>query len=238
MSSTLFISDLHLDPARPGSTRALGSFLQQHRQCERLYILGDLFEAWVGDDEDSPLADEVRAMLRRFSASGPALYIMPGNRDFFLGQDFCEQVGAQLLEDPTVVDLFGESTLLMHGDSLCTDDRDYQVFRKTARDPLWQSQVLQRSLEERRDLAAELRARSREATSNKAADIMDVTPAAVDKAMREHAVAQLIHGHTHRPAKHQVPCGIRWALGDWTEQGWAIEASRNNIKLYNFYIFQ
>lgn len=236
MSATLFISDLHLDQARPETTRALANFLQRHRNCDRLFILGDLFEAWVGDDEDSPLATEVRQILGAFSAAGPSLYIMPGNRDFFLGREFCEQVGGQLLEDPTVVDLFGKPTLLMHGDSLCTADLDYQAFRSTTRDPLWQSQVLERSLAERRELAMELRTRSREATSNKAADILDVTPSEVDRVMRDHGVGQLIHGHTHRPAKHRGACGTRWVLGDWTERGWAIEASGNNINLYNFII--
>mgnify|MGYP001549628697 CR=1 FL=1 len=234
MSSTLFISDLHLDPARPASTRALANFLQNNGHCERLYILGDLFEAWVGDDENSPLADEVREMLRRFSANGPALYIMPGNRDFFLGQDFCAQVDGYLLDDPTVVDLFGEPTLLMHGDSLCTADHDYQAFRRTARDPEWQARVMASSLEERRALAAELRAKSREATSNKPADIMDVTLSEVDRVMREHGVSRMIHGHTHMPAEHPAACGTRGVLGDWTERGWAIEASRHSVKLYNF----
>ena len=238
MSSTLFISDLHLDPARPGVTRALADFLQQHSDCESLYILGDLFEAWVGDDDDSSLAVQVRGLLRDFSAAGPALYIMRGNRDFLLGEAFCGTVGAQLLDDPTPIDLHGVPTLLMHGDSLCTADSDYQDFRTTVTDPVWQTRVLARSLDQRRGLAAELRAMSGEANSNKAADIMDVTRDEVEKVMRAHGVRQLIHGHTHRPTRHEEVSGVRWVLGDWDTQGWAIEAARNKVNLYNFDINQ
>jgi UDP-2,3-diacylglucosamine hydrolase len=238
LSSTLFISDLHLDPARPGVTRALADFLQQHSDCESLYILGDLFEAWVGDDDDSSLAVQVRGLLRDFSAAGPALYIMRGNRDFLLGEAFCGTVGAQLLDDPTPIDLHGVPTLLMHGDSLCTADSDYQDFRTTVTDPVWQTRVLARSLDQRRGLAAELRAMSGEANSNKAADIMDVTRDEVEKVMRAHGVRQLIHGHTHRPTRHEEVSGVRWVLGDWDTQGWAIEAARNKVNLYNFDIIQ
>jgi UDP-2,3-diacylglucosamine hydrolase len=236
LSSTLFISDLHLDPARPGVTRALADFLQQHSDCESLYILGDLFEAWVGDDDDASLAVQVRGLLRDFSAAGPALYIMRGNRDFLLGEAFCGTVGAQLLDDPTPIDLHGVPTLLMHGDSLCTADSDYQDFRTTVTDPVWQTRVLARSLDQRRGLAAELRAMSGEANSNKAADIMDVTRDEVEKVMRAHGVRQLIHGHTHRPTRHEEVSGVRWVLGDWDTQGWAIEAARNKVNLYNFVI--
>jgi UDP-2,3-diacylglucosamine hydrolase len=238
LSSTLFISDLHLDPARPGVTRALADFLQQHSDCESLYILGDLFEAWVGDDDDASLAVQVRGLLRDFSAAGPALYIMRGNRDFLLGEAFCGTVGAQLLDDPTPIDLHGVPTLLMHGDSLCTADSDYQDFRTTVTDPVWQTRVLARSLDQRRGLAAELRAMSGEANSNKAADIMDVTRDEVEKVMRAHGVRQLIHGHTHRPTRHEEVSGVRWVLGDWDTQGWAIEAARNKVNLYNFDIIQ
>ena len=238
MSSTLFISDLHLDVARPAVTRALASFLARHQHCDRLYILGDLFEAWIGDDDDAPLAAEITALLRDYSAAGPALFIMGGNRDFLLGEAFCETVGAQLLADPTVIDLYGEPTLLMHGDSLCTADTQYQAFRCTARDPLWQKQLLARSLEDRRTLAGDFRAMSKEANSNKAEDIMDVTPSEVDEVMREYGVKQLIHGHTHRPATHTVSAGYRWVLGDWDTLGWAINASSTDINLHSFNIKQ
>jgi UDP-2,3-diacylglucosamine hydrolase len=238
LSTTFFISDLHLDPARPAITAALATFLDDHRGCERLFILGDLFEAWVGDDDDAPLAAEVAALLRRFTAGGASLAIMRGNRDFLLGEAFCRAAGGQLLPDPTVIDLYGEPTLLLHGDSLCTADVQYQAFRKTARDPAWQADLLARPLAERRELAAQLRGMSREANSNKAEDIMDVTPAAVQAAMHEHGVRQMIHGHTHRPARHEEPAGLRWVLGDWDSHGWAIEASPGHNRLYSFLIFQ
>lgn len=238
MPGTYFISDLHLDPARPGTTRALADFLLKHSDCDALYILGDLFEAWIGDDDDAPLVAEVRTLLQQFSGAGSSLFIMQGNRDFLLGENFCRSVGASLLPDPSVIDLCGIPTLLMHGDSLCTEDRDYQQFRVQARAPEWQSELLSKSLEERRALATQLRAMSKEASSNKAADIMDVTPSAVSAAMQAHHVERLIHGHTHRPARHEEPSGERWVLGDWDRTGWAIKADKNHIELFEFNIFQ
>jgi UDP-2,3-diacylglucosamine hydrolase len=238
VSSTLFISDLHLDSARPAVTRALASFLRAHGHCERLYILGDLFEAWLGDDDDAPLAAEVAAMLGEFTAAGPSLWIMQGNRDFLLATAFCERVGARLLADPTIIDLYGEPTLLMHGDSLCTADTDYQAFRVTARNPGWQAELLGRSLDERRMLASQMRGMSAAATGNKAEDIMDVSTDEVARVMTEQGVRQLIHGHTHRPARHEEPGGVRWVLGDWDQQGWVLSANDEDITLYSFDIYQ
>ena len=238
MSSTLFISDLHLDPARPAVTGALGAFLEKHRDCAALYILGDLFESWVGDDEDTELADEVRGLLKRFTDNGPALFIMQGNRDFLLGEAFCRATGARLLPDPSVISLCGIPTLLMHGDSLCTADIDYQAFRRTSRDPAWQRDILRRSLQQRRDLASQLRQMSKAANSNKAEDIMDVTPTEVRDKLREYQVRQLIHGHTHRPARPEHPEGVRWVLGGWDRQGWVLEATSEGIFLNNFHIIQ
>ncbi|MEQ9464291.1 MAG: UDP-2,3-diacylglucosamine diphosphatase [Haliea sp.] len=238
MPATYFISDLHLEATRPAVVRALRRFLLEHQDCDALYILGDLFEVWIGDDDDSSLAREVKEMLKRFSAAGPRLYLMQGNRDFLLGKEFCQQVGGKLLGDPRVVNLYGEPTLLLHGDSLCTRDTEYQAFRKTTRTRAWQTELLARSLEERRTLARELRNRSREANSNKAEDIMDVTPSEVDRALLDHEVRQMIHGHTHRPARHKHPAGTRWVLGDWDREGWYIEATPDDISLINFEIKQ
>jgi UDP-2,3-diacylglucosamine hydrolase len=238
VSSTLFISDLHLDCARPAVTRALATFLNANTHCQRLFILGDLFEAWLGDDDSTPLATRVTDLLHNFTAAGPELFIMQGNRDFLLGERFCQAAGARLLPDPTLIDLYGTPTLLMHGDSLCTADTQYQQFRRTARDPAWQADMLARSLEQRRDLAARLRGMSTEANSNKAEDIMDVSATEVEKIMTSQGVRQLIHGHTHRPARHEGPSGIRWVLGDWGQQGWVLEASSKKIKLHNINIFQ
>jgi UDP-2,3-diacylglucosamine hydrolase len=166
--SSFFISDLHLHPARPDLIGALEGFLLQHSRCDAMYILGDLFEAWIGDDDDTALAAQTARLLRSFSDGGPALYLMHGNRDFLLGQAFCARAGAILLPDPSVVDLYGTPTLLMHGDSLCTTDVHYQTFRRQARTVQWQADMLGRSLSERRQLAVQLRAISRESLSNKA----------------------------------------------------------------------
>lgn len=234
MPVTWFISDLHLEVTRPAITRALGHFLLERRDCDALYILGDLFDAWIGDDDDAPLVQEVADMLRRFTAAGPSLYLMQGNRDFLLGREFCRRVGARLLQDPSVVNLYGEPTLLMHGDSLCTGDVEYQKFRQTTRSAAWQRELLARPLEDRRQLARELRALSREANSNKAEDIMDVTPEEVERAMLDREVRQLIHGHTHRPARHEHAAGTRWVLGDWEERGWCIEARPGQLRLIDF----
>lgn len=238
MASTLFISDLHLDPTRPAVTQALAGLLSRSRDCQSLYILGDLFEAWLGDDDDAPLAAEVSAMLHDFSEAGPSLYMMVGNRDFLLGEGFCNAAGATLLSDPTVIDLYGKPTLLMHGDSLCTGDADYQAFRRQARSPQWQQDVLSRPLEQRRELAHSLRTISAEANSLKSEDIMDVAPQEVSSVMRQYKVRQLVHGHTHRPARHELNSGTRWVLGAWEDQGWYIDATPQELKLLNFDIIQ
>ena len=236
MPRTLFISDLHLDSARPAIIAALADFLHSHSDADALYILGDLFEAWVGDDDDSPLAAEIAALFKDFTRSGTPLYLMQGNRDFLLGQAFCNAVGAELLPDPSVIDLYGTPTLLMHGDSLCTGDTEYMAFRAQARSAEWQADLLAKPLEERRALAAQLRSMSQEANSNKAEDIMDVTPSEVDRVMAEAGVTRLIHGHTHRPARHIVSAGERIVLGDWHERGWMIEARPGSVELSSFTI--
>ncbi|MEP1472201.1 MAG: UDP-2,3-diacylglucosamine diphosphatase [Halieaceae bacterium] len=238
MARSLFISDLHLDASRPAVIQALEAFLQKASDAEALYVLGDLFEAWLGDDDDSPLAQQITAMFHQFSASGPRLFLMQGNRDFLLGDNFCNAAGASLLPDPTVIDLHGTPTLLMHGDSLCTADEEYQSFRKMARDPAWQAELLSKSLEERRAIAQHLRTVSKDAGSNKAEDIMDVSPDTVELELKSRNVAQLIHGHTHRPATHHEVAGERWVLGDWDTLGWYIEARDGNLELIKFNINQ
>ncbi|MGB1142001.1 MAG: UDP-2,3-diacylglucosamine diphosphatase, partial [Halioglobus sp.] len=207
MSSAYFISDLHLDADRPALTVTLAHFLRTISDCDSLYILGDLFEAWIGDDDDSDLASEVAGYLRAFRDSGAKLFLMQGNRDFLLGESYSERCGAVLLDDPTVIDLYGRPALLMHGDTLCTADTDYQAFRRTVRNPAWQARTLNLPLEERRTLARQLRRESLDATRDKAQDIMDVTISEVDSAISDHRVDLLIHGHTHRPAIHELDCG-------------------------------
>ncbi len=238
MSRTLFISDLHLDPARPAVTAALAGFLKDHSDCDALYVLGDLFEAWIGDDDDSPLATGIAALFHVFAGAGPDLYFMRGNRDFLLGDDWCHRAGGKLVSDPTLIDAYGTPVLLMHGDSLCTGDSEYMAFRAMARDPAWQAELLAKPPEERRALAAQLRQMSREANSNKAEDIMDVTPTEVERVMREAGVSRLLHGHTHRPGRHEYACGERWVLGDWAGSGWYLEATSSSFELIEFQIKQ
>ncbi len=228
--TTLFISDLHLEEGRPDITRAFLSFLAQKAQgIDRLYILGDFFEAWIGDDEHTPLQDEVAAALKAASDSGTQLFLMHGNRDFLIGEAFCERIGATLLEDPAMVDLYGTPTLLMHGDSLCTADVEYQKFRTTMRNPQWQEMFLKRPLADRQTTARQLREISMAKNKGKEQTIMDVTQDEVVEVMAAHGVQRLIHGHTHRPAVHELEVSgkpaQRIVLGDWDKNLWWIEVS-------------
>jgi UDP-2,3-diacylglucosamine hydrolase len=234
--TTLFISDLHLDEKRPDIFRAFLHFLNDKAaKADTLYVLGDLFEAWVGDDDDATLARSSVAAFRKLSDSGTQLYFLHGNRDFLLGQRFAEETGGTLLYDPCKIDLYGTPTLLMHGDSLCTADTEYQKLRQQLRSPEWQQQLLSRPLAARRQLAEQLRMASSEATSNKAEDIMDVTPAEVLTALSEHGCKRLIHGHTHRPARHPLKVdgqdAERIVLGDWDSHLWYLQANADGLAL-------
>ena len=237
--SVLFISDLHLDANRPEATRAFRRFLDNRAsQAGALYILGDLFEAWVGDDDDAPLAQEVVAALAQLTAAGTQVFFAHGNRDFLVGDEFARRAGAVLLGETTVVEFGGERVLLMHGDTLCIDDHDYQEFRAMVRDPAWQSQFLALPLMARRALAAQARDASRLSTRGKPPEIMDVNASAVADAMRSSRVRHLIHGHTHRPATHHftldnVPAK-RTVLGDWFRRAWALEWDEQAFRLDAF----
>ena len=225
MTTTLFISDLHLCASRPRINRLFFDFLERTaRNAEQLYILGDFFEYWAGDDDvDDPFNRSIIDALAKLTASGVAVFLMHGNRDFLLGDLFCKASGATLLADPTLIDLSGSRTLLMHGDTLCTDDVEYQKFRKQVRDARWQQQFLAQPLAQRKAIIEDLRRRSETEKQTKSMDIMDVTPASLEAAFREHGYPRLIHGHTHRPALHQheVDKQIceRWVLTDWYEHG-------------------
>jgi UDP-2,3-diacylglucosamine hydrolase len=228
--TTLFISDLHLEESRPDITAAFLAFLDTRAKgVEALYILGDFFEAWIGDDERTPLQEEVAGALRSVRDSGTRVYLMHGNRDFLIGEDFCQRAGAALLADPTVIDLNGTPTLLMHGDSLCTADVEYQKFRANMRNPQWQKMILDRPLKDRQLMARQLRDISMAKNQGKAESIMDVTPEEVVRKMEHHQVHLLIHGHTHRPAVHDVSIAgksaTRMVLGDWHTHVWWIEAT-------------
>jgi UDP-2,3-diacylglucosamine hydrolase len=236
----LFISDLHLSEDRPAANERFFSFLEDTaRDVGSLYILGDFFEYWIGDDDLAyPFHAVIAGILRELSRNGVALYLMHGNRDFLIGTRFCEATGATLLDDPTVVELEGEKTLLMHGDTLCTDDLDYQAWRRTARSSAWQREFLGKSLAERRRAIVGMREKSKEVISAKPAEIMDVNPGAVQEAMKQHGVKRLIHGHTHRPGRHIVDLGgvrgERWVLPDWYGRGGYLCLSGKSLKLVPF----
>ena len=213
---TLFISDCHLDASRPEITRALTGFLERRApQAEQLYILGDLFEVWLGDDDPVESRQSVVDALQRLARQIP-VYFMAGNRDFLLGEDFAARVGIRLLDEPEMLQLGQHHSLLIHGDTLCTDDHDYQQFRALVRSPEWQADFLARPLAERHEIAARLRSESSDAMAQKPAEIMDVNAAAVESCFRQHDVDTIIHGHTHRPAVHRYDGGRqRLVLGDW-----------------------
>jgi UDP-2,3-diacylglucosamine hydrolase len=231
----LLISDLHLEEQRPDITRAFLQFLQQRATaCEALYILGDFFEVWIGDDAISPYQQSIASALRTLSDSGTRIYLMHGNRDFMLGQTFCRQAGCTLLKDPCVVNLQGEAVLLMHGDSLCTTDLAYMRLRKVLRNPLTLWLLRNLPLAKRQQLARKLRNESQVQTRQKAASITDITPAEIPRIMAKYGVRTLIHGHTHRPNTHTLEvngqAAQRIVLGDWDQQGWALQVDANGYQ--------
>ena len=235
--ATLFISDLHLTEERPEANERFIELLEEKAHgAEALYILGDFFEYWIGDDDlAQPFNAVIAGLLRNLSIP---LYFMHGNRDFLIGERFCAATGATLLEDPTVHEIQGVKTLLVHGDTLCTDDHDYQAWRRTARNPAFQAQFLAKSIAERRQAIVQMREKSKEVVAGKAAEIMDVNEAAVKEAMRRHGVRRLIHGHTHRPGRHAVDLdgarAERWVLPDWYGRGGYLEVGRKRPKLVQF----
>ena len=241
--STLFVSDLHLDPARPEITALFLRFLQREAaSADALYILGDLVEAWVGDDDPSSTGQQVADGLRRLADAGVPVYFVHGNRDFLVGQDYAGRAGMRILPDPAVVSLYGEPVLVMHGDLLCTDDHAYQAFRAQTRDPHWQAMVLAQPLAARQAFAAQ----ARQASMSRQQDMIDgdrasfeavtdVNPQAVEATLARFGVATLVHGHTHRPAMHAVRIGDREGrrivLGDWYEQGSVLRVSPGRFEL-------
>ena len=231
----LLISDLHLEQQRPDITRAFVHFLQTRaRQADALYILGDFFEVWVGDDAMEPFQHEIASALRELADSGTRLYLMHGNRDFMLGQRFCQLAGCTLLSDPCRASFNGEPVLLMHGDSLCTSDAAYMRMRRLLRNPLSVWLLRHLPLAKRHALARKLRKESQLQTRQKAASIIDVTPSEVPRLMSKYGVRTLIHGHTHRPASHTLEVNgqraQRIVLGDWDQQGWALQVDENGYQ--------
>jgi len=236
---SLFISDLHLTEERPEANERFIGFLEDKaRGADALYILGDFFEYWIGDDDIAEPFNAVVAGLLRDLSRKQKLYLMHGNRDFLIGERFCAATGAQLLQDPTVAEIEGVKTLLMHGDTLCTDDVDYQAWRRTARNPAFQADFLSKSLPERRRLILQMREKSKEVVQGKPAEIMDVNGDAVREVLRRHDVRRLIHGHTHRPGRHAIEVDgrrcERWVLPDWYGRGGYIEVGRAGARLVRF----
>lgn len=238
--ASLFVSDLHLTEERPEANERFIEFVEgKARSADALYILGDFFEYWIGDDDlDEPFNAIIAGMLRRLSQHGVPIYVMHGNRDFLLGERFCAATGAVLLQDPSVVRLGEESILVMHGDTLCTDDVEYQAWRRTARSEQWQREFLSKPRAERRGMILGLREKSKAVTQAKPADIMDVNEAAVAEALRRHGVQRLVHGHTHRPGRHDVGLaggrGERWVLPDWYGRGGYLEIAAGAARLVRF----
>ena len=234
--ATLFISDLHLEADRPEIGEQFLAFLAgPAREADALYILGDLFEAWVGDDDPSPYYAGMKEAIRELSSSGVPVYFMHGNRDFMIGERFAAETGVTLLPDPHPVELYGEKVLLSHGDYLCTDDVEYQKVRAMTRNPEWQAMMMSKSLEERLAFARQAREQSQARSASMTEEIADVNEDAVEAAIREHGVEILLHGHTHRPAVHPFHVDERpvhrIVLGDWYEQGSMVEWDEDGPRL-------
>ena len=237
----VFISDLHLDSEKIGSLDFFENFLERELNNEQkllgLYILGDLCEVWVGDDDDSTLITRLRVALKKVSEQAP-VYFLPGNRDFLLGSEFAQSCGLQILEDPVCIEIADTKILLSHGDAFCTNDLEYQKMRQVFRSPEFQMDILSKSLEERRGIAEALRKASIHSNANKADNIMDVTTAEVRTSLITHQVSHLIHGHTHRPGIHleiiEEQLAYRYVLGDWARCGWLLRFDGENFRMECF----
>jgi UDP-2,3-diacylglucosamine hydrolase len=234
-----FISDLHLEPTQKAITDGFLSFIGSLNDAEELYILGDFFEVWIGDDFSNEYVELINQALQQCSAKGTKIYFMHGNRDFLVGQAWCEKAKCELLDESKLITLGDENILLMHGDSLCTDDIEYMQARGMLRNPQWQSQFLAKSIPERIKFAKQVRGESKESQKDKSYDIMDVNQAAVDDALSSANCSTMIHGHTHRPNIHnwdfEGQDRIRYVLGDWGDKGWFIKwQAGEELKLESF----
>ncbi|WP_437887062.1 UDP-2,3-diacylglucosamine diphosphatase [Phytobacter sp. V91] len=237
--ATLFIADLHLQTEEPAITAGFLHFLHGvARKADALYILGDLFEAWIGDDDPTPLHREIASAIKALVESGVPCYFIHGNRDFLLGKRFARESGMQLLPEEKVLELYGRRVLIMHGDTLCTDDAGYLAFRAKVHKPWLQKLFLALPLFIRQRIAVKMRAGSKAANSHKSLTIMDVNPDAVVNVMEKHQVQCLIHGHTHRPDVHELSINqtpaIRVVLGAWHTQGSMVKVTADDIELSHF----
>lgn len=243
----LFISDLHLEKSKPSITYGFLKFLEKNEnRCSELYILGDLFEVWIGDDAISELEILVATSLAQFSQQGASVFILHGNRDFLIRENYAERCAAKLIYDHHQLNIGSDTILLLHGDTLCTDDDEYQKFRTIVRDELWQKEFLSRSIEERKAFANEARNESQKANITKPQQIMDVNQNSVKQLFSEKAATKILHGHTHRPAIHDLEMSElhdngsrevqRIVLGDWGKLGWFAEINEEKLSLNSFKI--
>mgnify|MGYP005707485495 FL=1 len=230
--SIFFISDLHLEQNKPHLTKAFENFINSKiNSRDELFILGDFFEQWIGDDNEDSFIKSIKNILKAKTARGLKIHFMHGNRDFLIGDKFCEEVGVKLLNDPFIINLNGKKVMLMHGDSLCTDDKAYQDFRNLVRNKDWQEDFLSKDLMERKEVAKNLREISSLENKSKDEAIMDVNQNEVLKVIRNYSIDVLIHGHTHRPCIHDENGVPRMVLGDWGDFLWFIESSKGNLNL-------
>ncbi len=230
-----FISDLHLSENTPSVKEGFFEFLKTAAQeLSHLYILGDLFEAWVGDDDDSDLAINVMQKINHATRNGLEIFFIHGNRDFLCGQKFAERSNLTLLPDPFFLNFFDQKIALSHGDNFCTEDLEYIKFKKEVRSQKWQQEFLQKPLNERLKIASDMRDASQKNNSNKDFSIMDVTPTTIEDFFTEHHIDVLIHGHTHRPNTHQINSGTRIVLGDWHKTGWCLMLDEQQQELKEF----
>jgi UDP-2,3-diacylglucosamine hydrolase len=230
-----FISDLHLSENTPSVTEGFFEFLKTAAQeLSHLYILGDLFEAWVGDDDNSEIATSVMQKINHATRTGLEIFFIHGNRDFLCGQKFAEQSNLTLLPDPFFLNFFDQKIALSHGDSFCIEDLEYMKFKKEVRSEEWQREFLQKPLNDRLNIASNMRDASQKNNTNKDIAIMDVTPTAIQDFFAEHHIDLLIHGHTHRPDTHQINSGTRIVLGDWHKTGWCLMLDEQQQELKEF----
>ena len=232
-----FISDIHLSEDSPHLTNAFKAFLDESREsCTHLFILGDLFEIWIGDDAHTPYHQEVKKILKDFTSDGPKTFFMHGNRDFLIGEAFANEVGISILPDPYALNINGLNVILSHGDFLCTDDIEYMDFRNKVRSKEWQKDFLSKDVNERNEIANSLRSGSKDATSKKSLDITDANIETVNNFIEKNKPDIFIHGHTHRPKIHEHNSAKRLVLGDWNESGWYCSIKDKDINLKEFKI--
>ena len=230
-----FISDIHLSEDNHHLTDAFKAFLNESKEtCTHLFILGDLFEIWIGDDDDNPFIQDIKKALINFTSDGPETFLMHGNRDFLIGETFASEVGISLLPDPYTLNINSMKTILSHGDFLCTDDADYIEFRNKVRSEEWQKDFLSKSINERNEIANSLRSDSRDATSEKSLEITDANLEAVNSFIQENKPDIFIHGHTHRPKIHEHNSSKRVVLGDWDKSGWCLSITEDGLDLQKF----